>query len=383
MPLVIDGLRRTVATRWRGANGHAIGVRLLDADPLAALEAETRRRLGNGNGNGAVGHDLRPGRTYLVTGCAGFIGSHLVEALAARGCSIVAVDAFIDNYPRAAKERNLEHSRRHGRVRFTEVDLADAAVDPLLAGVDGVFHLAARPGVRTSWGSSFATYLRDNLLATQNVFEAAARRGVRVVYASSSSVYGDAQAYPLREEARLVPVSPYGVSKLACEALANAYARSCGLDAVGLRYFSVYGPRQRPDMAFSRVFGCLAENRPFGLLGSGRQRRDFTYVGDVVEATMAAMRRAPSGRVYNVGGGSEISLLDSLTLCERIVGRKLDLQRMPTVAGDAARTIADVGRAAAELGWRPATSLEAGLLAQVRTTMGLEIEQPLACAVQS
>jgi nucleoside-diphosphate-sugar epimerase len=318
-----------------------------------------------------------------VTGCAGFIGSHLVDALGARGCSVVGVDAFIDNYSRAAKERNLDHCRRHVDVRFAELDLSDAAVDPLLTDVDGVFHLAARPGVRSSWGSTFATYLRDNLLATQNVFEAAARRGLRVVYASSSSVYGDAQAYPLHEDARLVPVSPYGVSKLACEALANAYARECGLDAVGLRYFSVYGPRQRPDMAFSRVLGCLAENRPFGLLGTGRQSRDFTYVGDVVEATLAAMQRAPSGRVYNVGGGSEVSLLDSLMLCERIVGRKLDLRHMPKVAGDAARTIADVGRASAELGWRPTTSLETGLLAQLRTVMGVELDQPLACAGQS
>ena len=382
MPLVLDGLRRTVVTRWRATNGRALGVRLLDGDPLAALETELKRRLGDHNGGLPGGHDLRPGRAYLVTGGAGFIGSHLVEALVARGCSVVAVDAFIDNYPRAVKERNLERFRSHGRVRFIELDLAESSLDGLLAGIDGVFHLAARPGVRTSWGPSFAPYLRDNLLATQNVFEAAAARGIRVVYASSSSVYGDAQAYPLREDTRLVPVSPYGVSKLACEALANAYARSCGLDAVGLRYFSVYGPRQRPDMAFARVLQCLAENRAFGLLGSGHQRRDFTYVGDVVEATLAAMRRAPSGRVYNVGGGSEISLLDSLTLCETIMGRKLDVRRMPKVAGDAARTIADVARAGAELGWRPTTSLEHGLLAQVGI-VGPGLDQPVACAARA
>jgi UDP-glucose 4-epimerase len=243
LPVIILGLRRTAATRRRAANGRSIGVRILDGDPLAALEAELRRRFGDGDGTAADGHDLRPGHAYLVTGCAGFIGSHLVEALTARGCSVVGVDAFIDNYSRAAKEHNLEQCRRHGDVRFTELDLADAPVEPLLEEVDGIFHLAARPGVRTSWGPTFATYLRDNLLATQRVFEAAVRRGIRVVYASSSSVYGDARAYPLREDAGLVPVSPYGVSKLACEALANAYARSCGLDAVGLRYFSVYGPR--------------------------------------------------------------------------------------------------------------------------------------------
>jgi UDP-glucuronate 4-epimerase len=322
-------------------------------------------------------------RTYLVTGCAGFIGSHLVEALVARGCSVIGADAFIDNYPRSAKERNLDECLARGHVRFTELDLAEDRIEPLLEGVDGVFHLAARPGVRTSWGSSFDTYLHDNLLATQRVFEAAVARAIRVVYASSSSVYGDAQAYPLREDATPVPVSPYGVTKLACEALASAYERSCGLDAVGLRYFSVYGPRQRPDMAFSRVLGCLADDRPFGLLGSGRQTRDFTYVGDVVEATLAAMQRAPAGRVYNIGGGSEITVLDSLRLCERIVGRRLDVRQMPVATGDARRTIADVGRAWAELGWRPVTSLERGLRAQVHAVLDVEPERSLAWAAQA
>jgi UDP-glucuronate 4-epimerase len=359
-----------------------VGVRILDGDPLAALEAELRRRFGNGNGNGngngERGHDLRPGRTYLVTGCAGFIGSHLVDALVARGCSVIGVDAFIDNYPRSTKERNLDQCRGRGNVRFVELDLAEDRMEPLVDEVDGVFHLAARPGVRTSWGPTFDTYVHDNLLATQRVFEAAVRQGTRVVYASSSSVYGDADAYPLREDASLFPVSPYGVTKLSCEALANAYARSCGLDAVGLRYFSVYGPRQRPDMAFSRVLGCLADDRPFGLLGTGRQTRDFTYVGDVVEATLAAMARARSGRVYNVGGGSEISLLDSLTLCERIVGRKLELRRMPVATGDARRTIADVGRAWAELGWKPVTSLDRGLRAQVSAVLGVQAAPSLA-----
>ena len=193
----------------------------------------------------------------------------------------------------------------------------------------------ARPGVRTSWGPTFDGYLRDNLSATQRVFEAAVERGIRVVYASSSSVYGDAETYPLREDAKPMPVSPYGVSKLACEALAGAYASSVGLDAVGMRFFSVYGPRQRPDMAFAAVFDCLARSLPFRMFGSGRQSRDFTFVGDVVEATLAAMQRAPSGRVYNVGGGSEISLLDALALCERIVGRRLELDHVG--AGDRRR----------------------------------------------
>lgn len=324
--------------------------------------------------------DLRAGGRYLVTGCAGFIGSHLTQALTARGCLVVGVDAFTDNYPRSVKERNLELCRAGGKVTFAELDLADEPLESLLDGIDGIFHLAARPGVRTSWGPTFDRYLRDNLSVTQRLFEAGVKHGVRVVYASSSSVYGDAEAYPLREDAKPMPVSPYGVTKLACEALATAYARSAGLDAVGLRFFSVYGPRQRPDMAFAAVFDCLAHNRQFQMFGSGRQTRDFTFVGDVVEATLAAMQRAPSERVYNVGGGSEISLLDALSLCERIVDRRLDLRQDGAGTGDARRTLADFGRAEAELGWKPATSLEDGLRAQAESAMEAQGEWPLAVA---
>jgi UDP-glucuronate 4-epimerase len=253
----------------------------------------------------------------------------------------------------------------------------------LLDGVDGVFHLAARPGVRTSWGATFEDYLHDNLLATQRIFEAAVQAGVRVVYASSSSVYGAADTYPLREDAQPKPVSPYGVSKLACESLAGAYATSLGLDAVGMRFFSVYGPRQRPDMAFSAVFDCLARDRPFRLFGSGDQTRDFTFVGDVVEATLAAMRWAPAGHVYNVGGGSEISLRGALELCERIAGRKLEMRRDGAGTGDARRTLADFGRAESELGWTPTTPLVDGLRAQGESVMNTEARprRQLAAAV--
>jgi nucleoside-diphosphate-sugar epimerase len=355
----------------RRANGRYAGeLELCDGDPIVVLPAEEER----------TPRDLEPGRRYLVTGCAGFIGSHLTQALTARGDAVVGVDAFTDNYARAIKERNLELCRATGGVAFAEVDLADAPLEPLLDGVDGIFHLAARPGVRTSWGPTFDRYLRDNLSATQRVFEAAVERGVRVVYASSSSVYGAAEAYPLQEDAKPMPVSPYGVSKLACEALACAYGASVGLDAVGMRFFSVYGPRQRPDMAFAAIFDCLVCNRPFHLFGNGRQTRDFTFVGDVVEAALAAMRDAPSGRVYNVGGGSEISMLDALTLCERIVGRRLDVRRDGAGTGDARRTLADFGRAAAELGWAPTTSLEEGLRAQAGDALAADVEPPPALA---
>jgi UDP-glucuronate 4-epimerase len=366
----------------RRAHGRYAGeLQLCDDDSIVALptarslEEDEARAVEGGDGG-----DLKPGRRYLVTGCAGFIGSHLTQALTARGCSVVGVDAFTDNYSRSIKERNLERCLEDGGVRFAELDLAEWPFEVLLNGVDGVFHLAARPGVRTSWGPTFDRYLRDNMSATQRVFEAAVEHGIRVVYASSSSVYGDAKEYPLREDAKPMPVSPYGVSKLACEALAGAYASSVGLDAVGMRFFSVYGPRQRPDMAFAAVFDCLARNLPFRLFGNGRQTRDFTFVGDVVDATLAAMQRAPSGRVYNVGGGSEISLLDALTLCERIVGRRLELNQVGAGTGDARRTLADFGLAEAELGWTPATSFEAGLRAQAGSTVGPEAEPARAVA---
>lgn len=371
---------------WRGdarrrAQGRYAGeLQLCDEDSIVAVPPEPSakddddaRAVDEGDGG-----DLKPGRRYLVTGCAGFIGSHLTQALTARGCSVVGVDAFTDNYSRSIKERNLEQCL-DGDVRFVELDVVEGSVEALLDGVDGVFHLAARPGVRTSWGLTFDGYLRDNMSATQRVFEAAVGRGIRVVYASSSSVYGDAETYPLREDAKPIPVSPYGVSKLACEALAGAYASSLGLDAVGMRFFSVYGPRQRPDMAFAAVFDCLARNHPFRLFGNGRQSRDFTFVGDVVEATLGAMQHAPSGRVYNVGGGSEISLLDAVTLCERIVGRRLELNHVGAGTGDARRTLADFGLARAELGWTPATSLEAGLRAQAEST-AVTVEPPPAVA---
>ena len=365
----VSGLRRRLALRRWVDGGRATGPQVGDSERFSS--SEPTRRFSR-DGMGGDRRDLAPGRRYLVTGCAGFIGSHLVQALTARGCVVIGVDAVTDTYAPELKERNLHECQAQGDFRFSRLDLAEEPVEALLDAVDGIFHLAARPGVRSSWGPSFAGYLRNNVLLTQRVFEAAAERGIRVVYASSSSVYGDAEAYPLREDAKPIPVSPYGVSKLACEALAHSYARSGGLDAVGLRYFSVYGPRQRPDMAFAGALECLAQSRSFTLLGDGHQTRDFTFVGDVVEATLRAMQRAPTERVYNIGGGSEISLLNALKLLERVVGRRLDVRPLSAAAGDPRRTSADIGQASAELGWRPVTSLEAGLAAQATERHGAE-----------
>jgi UDP-glucuronate 4-epimerase len=341
-------------------------------DALRGKRAGRRLVRGSGPGGpwraepaGANGGNrrLRPGRSFLVTGCAGFIGSHLVEALHALGCSVVGVDAFIDNYSRGTKERNLAVCAQGGEFQFAQLHLAESPLEQLVDGVEGIFHLAARPGVRTSWGSSYEAYLHDNMLATQRLFDAAAARGTRVVFASSSSIYGDAESYPVREDAAPAPLSPYGVTKLAGESLAGAYASAHGLGAVVLRYFSVYGPRQRPDMAFARVLQCLAEDRPFSVLG-GSQTREFTYVGDVVNATLAAMERGASGRAYNVGGGGEISLLEAITVCEEVLGRRLECEYVSAAPGDPRRTSADISRAREELGWSPATSLESGLRAQ-------------------
>jgi nucleoside-diphosphate-sugar epimerase len=295
---------------------------------------------------------------YLVTGAAGFIGSHLAEALLAAGDEVLGVDAFTDYYDRSRKERNA------AGIEVLEADLAEAGLAPLLAGVDGVFHLAGQPGVRASWGDDFEVYVRRNVLVSQRVFEAAAAAGVRVVFASSSSVYGDAEQYPTPETVAPQPISPYGITKLACEHLAAAIARAAALDAVVLRYFTVYGPRQRPDMAFTAMLEALARGDGFRLFGDGGAARSFTYVGDAVEATIAAMAHGRSGESYNVGGGDEATMYEAIELAERISGRTLAVERVAAAAGDVRRTKADVSKAAADLGWAPRTSLEDGMRAQ-------------------
>ena len=288
---------------------------------------------------------------FVVTGAAGFIGSHLTEALLADGHEVVAVDSFTDYYEPALKEENA------ARFDVSRLDLAEEELE--LDAVDGVFHLAGQPGVRSSF-ADFDLYVRRNILATQKVFESAARAGARVVFASSSSVYGDAETYPTAEEARPQPISPYGITKLACEHLAHAY----GLDAVLLRYFTVYGPRQRPDMAFARVVDALARGDSFELYGDGLQSRSFTYVSDAVAATAAAMHRGKAGAVYNVGGGTEATMRDAIATLEDVSGRTLDLVVRPVAAGDVRRTAADTRRIESDLGWRATTDLRVGLGAQ-------------------
>jgi nucleoside-diphosphate-sugar epimerase len=294
---------------------------------------------------------------YLVTGAAGFIGSQLLRTLRERGHDAIGWDAFTDYYDPSLKEENARD------LPVERVDLADD--DLALDGLDGVFHLAGQPGV-ASFGSVFPVYVRQNVLASQRLFEAAAASGTRVVLASSSSIYGDAERFPTPEETTPAPISPYGITKLACEHLGRAYGKEFDLDVVTVRYFTIYGPRQRPDMAFTRMVSCLAEGRPFELYGDGTQSRSFTFVDDAVEATIAAMERGQAGATFNVGGGSEASMLEVIEALGRIAGRRLEVVRGPRREGDAARTAADTSRIREALGWAPETPLEEGIAAQWR-----------------
>jgi nucleoside-diphosphate-sugar epimerase len=298
----------------------------------------------------------------VVTGAAGFIGSHLAERLLAEGHEVTGLDAFVDYYPRVAKEQNLALCRAHPRFRFVEGRLQDLDLAPVLDGAAQVYHLAAQAGVRASWGRDFSAYTDHNVLATQRLLEASVAAGVpRVVYASSSSVYGDAPTLPLREDAFCRPVSPYGVTKLAAEHLGLLYERNYGLPVVSLRYFTVYGPRQRPDMACHRFLKACREGTPVRVYGDGRQTRDFTYVDDIVSATRAAGDCGRPGCVYNVGGGERVALNDVLRLIEEVTGRRLEIAREPAQRGDMRDTFADTSAAQRDLGFRSTVSLREGL----------------------
>ena len=301
----------------------------------------------------------------LVTGAAGFIGSHLAERLITTGATVTGIDCFTDYYPRELKERNLTCLRSAAGFRLIESALADADLSTLLDGVTHVFHLAAQAGVRTSWGRDFCTYTVNNVEATQVLLEACVGKPIeRFVYASSSSVYGDAVTLPTREDARPQPVSPYGVTKLAAEQLCHLYHASFGVPAVALRFFTVYGPRQRPDMGFSRFLRAAARGDAVVQFGDGRQTRDFTFVADAVAATVAAATRGKPGGVYNIGGGSRVELLAVFELIRRISGRPLLIEQTDSQRGDMRDTCADTTRARADLAFAPAATLEEGLRAQ-------------------
>lgn len=301
----------------------------------------------------------------LVTGAAGFIGSHVAEALLERGQEVLGIDCFLDYYPRWAKEQNLARIREHDSFRLIDRPLQALDLPPLVREVDTIYHLAAQAGVRASWGAEFSVYTENNVLATQKLLEASVGCGIsKFVYASSSSVYGDGVELPMREDVALRPVSPYGVSKLAAEMLCHLYFVNHGVPAVSLRYFTVYGPRQRPDMAFHRLLRSALLQEEVPLYGDGKQTRDFTFIKDAVAATLSAGETGRPGVVYNVGGGSRVSLLEVLQEIERVTGAALNLRREPPQKGDMRDTYADTARARADLGYRPAVSLREGLEAE-------------------
>jgi len=298
----------------------------------------------------------------LVTGTAGFIGSHLAEALVEAGAEVTGIDCFTDYYGRDIKERNLAGLRGRKGFTFLDAPLQTVPLAPLLDGVTHVFHLAAQAGVRKSWGDDFRTYTSHNVDATQRLLEAV--KGLplhRFVYASSSSVYGDVAQIPMREDAYLQPLSPYGVTKLAAEHLCHLYFANHGVPTVSLRFFTVYGPRQRPDMAFHRFIRAAFAGTPITLYGDGGQTRDFTYVADIVAANLAAGDRGKPGAVYNIGGGSRVSVLEVLELVGRLTGRPLQVHREETQKGDMRDTFADTTRARTDLGFSPRYTLERGL----------------------
>jgi nucleoside-diphosphate-sugar epimerase len=301
----------------------------------------------------------------LVTGAAGFIGSHLSARLLHQGATVTGLDCFTDYYPRPRKESNLAALRGVNGFTLVEASIATADLNALLDGVTHVFHLAAQAGVRKSWGRDFRVYTVNNVDATQILLEACAARPIeRLVYASSSSVYGDAVPLPMREDALPQPVSPYGVTKLAAEQLCHLYHVNYGVPAVSLRYFTVYGPRQRPDMGFSRFFEAARCGGAVQQFGDGLQTRDFTFVADAVTATVSAATRGTPGAVYNIGGGSRVSLLDVFDLIRRVTGRPLRVDRIDAQRGDMRDTYADTARARAELAFIPTVTLEEGLRAQ-------------------
>jgi nucleoside-diphosphate-sugar epimerase len=306
-------------------------------------------------------------RHALVTGCAGFIGSHLCERLLADGWRVTGVDSFTDYYDPLRKLDNLRGFRDDPDFDLVECDLATAPLDGLLAGVDTVWHLAGQPGVRASFGDGFTDYLHANVLGTQRLLEAAAEHGGlhRFVYASSSSVYGNAAEMPTTERCPLRPVSPYGMTKVATETLAHTYFDLFGVPVVGLRYFTVYGPRQRPDMAFSRFIAAGIEGRPLTIHGSGEQLRDFTFVEDIVDATVAAGETGRPGAAYNVGGGRPVPLNHAIGLLARALDRPLLVEHHDSACGDARATGADASRCERDLGVSPSVPLEVGIERQV------------------
>jgi UDP-glucose 4-epimerase len=298
----------------------------------------------------------------LVTGAAGFIGSHLCLRLLKEGLSVVGVDSYTDYYPRWIKENNLSAIKNENHFSFIEEDINSLDLNRLLKGVDCVFHLAAQAGVRASWGSSFSEYIRNNIEATQKLLEEAKGSSLlKFVYASSSSVYGHCPELPMSETSPLLPYSPYGVTKLAAENLCYLYYKNYDVPTLSLRFFTVYGPGQRPDMAFHKFFKSISENKPLTVFGNGDQTRDFTYIDDIVDAIFSCIDLGRLGETYNLGGGNRKMLNDLFPMIEEICEKKISIKREDKQKGDVPHTLADIHKAKTDLGFDPSIPIDEGL----------------------
>lgn len=298
----------------------------------------------------------------LVTGTAGFIGSHLSRRLLKEGFSVIGVDSFTDYYPRWIKERNLSTLKSENNFSFLEEDINSLDLNRLLQNVDCVFHLAAQAGVRASWGQSFSEYIRNNIEATQRLLEESKEQPLhKFIYASSSSVYGYCPELPMSESSPLLPYSPYGVTKLAAENLCYLYSKNYGVPTISLRFFTVYGPGQRPDMAFHKFFKSTSENKPITVFGTGEQTRDFTYINDIIDAIFACIAHGQTGETYNLGGGNRKMLKDLLPLFEEICRKKISVKWEEKQKGDVPHTLADIQKAKKDLGFAPRTAIDEGL----------------------
>lgn len=296
-----------------------------------------------------------------ITGVAGFIGSHLAEKLLAEGYAVIGIDSFEPNYPRWIKEINIAGFKTSPSFNFIEGNLLKLNLKEIFSGVDFIFHEAAQVGVRNSWGKHFANYVKNNVLLTQRILETVKGLSIRkFIFASSSSVYGDAVDRPANEVTICMPLSPYGITKLTSEALCNSYHKSFGIPIVSLRYFTVYGSSQRPDMAFHKFIKSIFESREIEIYGDGNQTRDFTHISDIVKANILAMQ-APDGEVFNIGGGSRIILKKAISVIEKIIGKKTRIRYKETQKGDVRDTWADLNKARTVLGYKPEVKFEKGI----------------------